>query len=151
MSTADHGPDRCDCKRSSADAIESAAWTLVVHELTDPDRLQQLAGLAASLPEPGTDSTEDVIALDRKIKRLEAAFGSQIADLIAGGLDSDAVRAASPRSCNAGLRASRPSAPKPFIGHQLGRTGLRRSTGSQDLPHPHRRHSQHPRPCSRAA
>lgn len=95
MSTADRGPDRCECKRSSADAIENAAWELVAHELTDPLRLQRLAGLAASLPDSDTPRTDDLRTLDRKIKRLESAIGSQIADLLASGLDSDAVRVAS--------------------------------------------------------
>ena len=95
MGTPDRGPDRCQCKRSSADAIENAVWDLVAQELTDPVRLQHLAGLAASLPERSDASPDDLSSLDRKIKRLEAAIGSQIADLLASGLDSDAVRIAS--------------------------------------------------------
>jgi hypothetical protein len=96
MSTADRGPDRCDCRRASADAIEDAAWDLVAHELTDPERLQQLAGLAATsrhINDPEED-IGDVRALDRKIKRLETAIGSQIAELLAAGTDPAAIREA---------------------------------------------------------
>lgn len=97
MSTPDRGPDRCDCQRSSADAIENAAWELVAHELTDPLRLERLAGLAATSNQPGDPAGEigDVRALDRKIKRLETAIGSQIADLLADGTDPAVVREAS--------------------------------------------------------
>lgn len=97
MSTADRGPDRCDCQRSSADAIENAAWELVAHELTDPLRLERLAGLAATANQPADPDSEigDVRALDRKIKRLETAIGSQLADLLAAGTDPAVVSEAS--------------------------------------------------------
>jgi site-specific DNA recombinase len=93
MSTADRGPDRCNCRRSSADAIEDAAWELIAHELTDPQRLQQLAGLATTTPhtsDPERD-IDDVRSLDRKIKRLETAIGSEIAELLANGTDPAAI------------------------------------------------------------
>ncbi len=92
-STADQGPDRCNCQRVSADAIESAAWNLVTHELTDPVRLQQLAGIAAT-HSAGPDGIDDLRTLDRKIKRIESAIGHDIADLLATGADPAAIRTA---------------------------------------------------------
>ena len=95
MSTSDRGPDRCDCQHASADAIETAAWNLVAHELTSPERLQRLAGLAANLPDDDRDGIEDIQSLDRKVKRLETALGSDIAELLASGADPATIRAAS--------------------------------------------------------
>lgn len=94
MSTADRGPDRCDCRRVSADAVETAVWDLVAAELADPDRLQRLAGLAATQSERDEDDKDDLQTLDRKIQRLEKAIGSEIAELLASGVNSDTVRIA---------------------------------------------------------
>ncbi len=94
MSTADRGPDRCDCRRVSADAVETAVWDLVASELTDPDRLQRLAGLAAVRPNHDKANNDDLQTLDRKIRRLEKAIGSEIAELLASGVNPDTVRIA---------------------------------------------------------
>ncbi|MGE0728430.1 MAG: recombinase family protein [Acidimicrobiia bacterium] len=93
QSTADRGPERCDCQRVSADAVETATWNLIATELTDPHRLEHLAGLAATLPTEQPE-TEDVDALGRKIKRLEHALGNDIADLLADGADPATIRTA---------------------------------------------------------
>lgn len=92
-STADQGPDRCDCRRVSADAIETATWDTITAELTDPHRLQRLAGLAAEIPDADTN-LGDLRAMDRKIKRVESAIGSDIANLLADGVDLAAIRTA---------------------------------------------------------
>lgn len=93
MSTADKGPERCDCRRVSANAIETTTWDTIAAELTDPHRLQRLAGLAAEIPDTNANSG-DLQAMDRKIKRVESAIGSDIAHLLADGVDLAAVRSA---------------------------------------------------------
>ena len=88
-STADVGPDRCDCVRANADVIDAAAWNSIVAELTDANRLARLAGLAIG----GTtkSSVEDVSAVDRRVKRIEKALGSQVAQLLAAGHDATVI------------------------------------------------------------
>lgn len=83
------GPTRCDCRRVSADAIETAVWNLIAAELTDPARLEKLAGLAAD-ETPPTDIA-DIATLDRKVRRVEGALGTQIADLLSAGTDTTAI------------------------------------------------------------
>lgn len=92
MSTPDRGTDRCDCRRVSADAVEHAVWLTVREMLSQPARMVQLAGLVAATNSP--DGQDDVRAIDRKIRRLEEALGTQIAGLLEQGLDSAAVGAA---------------------------------------------------------
>jgi DNA invertase Pin-like site-specific DNA recombinase/rubrerythrin len=93
MSTADRGPDRCDCRRVSADALEVASWRLVVHELTDRDRLHRLAGIAGTRDSPQANGRTDIRALYRQIKRLENALAFEIADLLAHGVGPSVVAA----------------------------------------------------------
>ena len=85
MSTSDRGPDRCDCRRVNAEIVESAAWETIAAELTDPERLTRLAGLALTASsEPQAD---DIATIERRIRRIEKALGGQIAELLAGGRD----------------------------------------------------------------
>jgi len=55
------------------------------------------AGLAATATRTNDPERDigDVRALDRKIKRLETAIGSEIAELLANGTDPAAIREAS--------------------------------------------------------
>lgn len=85
MSTADRGPQRCDCPRASADIIDTATWENLTKELTDPDRLATLVGLIPLPAEPDPDA--DIGALDRKIRRVERAAGTQVAELLSRGTD----------------------------------------------------------------
>ncbi len=85
MSTADRGPERCECPRASADIIDAATWENLTNELMDADRLATLVGL---VPLPtGADPDADIRVLDRKIRRIERAAGTQIAELLARGTD----------------------------------------------------------------
>jgi len=92
QSPASLGPDRCSCRRVSASAVENSVWDLLVCELSDPDRLTKLSGLAEA-DSPPTDIA-DIAAIDRKIRRLENALATQIAQLLAAGVDAAAVNQA---------------------------------------------------------
>lgn len=89
---AELGSDRCNCPRVHTGRTDALVWAATHDMLTDPKRLLALAGLADTLTQPG--GAEDVAALDRKIRRIETALGSAIADLLARGTDAAAVHRA---------------------------------------------------------
>jgi hypothetical protein len=86
---AEWRPDRCDCASVSAEIIETRTWDTITAELTDPHRLAHLAGIAAN---PNThDPDVDVSMIDRRIRRIEGALATQIADLLAAGRDATVI------------------------------------------------------------
>jgi len=89
QSTADRGDARCDCPRVSATAVEEAVWGAVHEMLIEPGRLLRLVGLVAV--DDTSDNEQDLRALDRKIRRLEGALGTNIAQLLAQGMDAVVV------------------------------------------------------------
>lgn len=93
MSTPDHGPDRCNCPRVYAEIIESQTWNTIVAELIDPDRLLHLAGLAAAATS-NEQTDDDVGTIDKRIRRIEKALATRIADLLAAGRDATVINLA---------------------------------------------------------
>jgi len=65
----------------SATAVEEAVWGAVHEMLIEPGRLLRLVGLVAV--DDTSDNEQDLRALDRKIRRLEGALGTNIAQLLA--------------------------------------------------------------------
>lgn len=87
---------RCDCRRCEAGAIENTVWDEVLRLLTNPERLQNLAGAALDArPAAKSAETEDLAALDRRVARLENGLASTVADLVRQGMDASTIRAAS--------------------------------------------------------
>jgi DNA invertase Pin-like site-specific DNA recombinase len=83
------GPDRCDCKPVSANAIEELVWNTVKDALSTPTRLLALAGIADA--DRLADNSEDVGGVDRKIQSIERALGTQIANLLKKGVDESSI------------------------------------------------------------
>jgi site-specific DNA recombinase len=88
-STYERGPDRCDCQRVSADAVEQLVWDTIRDALTEPARLLALAGLA-TVDQAG-DNREDLASIERRIRRLERALGTEIATLLESGRDATSI------------------------------------------------------------
>lgn len=87
---AERGPARCDCPRIHAAGVEARVWSATHEMLTDPERLLTLAGIADSAHQPA--GADDLTALTRKIRRIESALGSSIAQLVTSGTDPVAIR-----------------------------------------------------------
>ena len=86
----ERGPDQCDCRPANALIVETAAWDTIAQQLTNPRRLARLAGLAATATTK-TGGDDDLAAIDRKIRRIETALATQIAELLAAGTDPGAI------------------------------------------------------------
>jgi len=87
---AERGLARCDCPRIHAANVEARVWSATHEMLTDPERLLALAGIARTANHPS--GADDLSALTRKIRRIEAALGSTIAQLVATGSDAIAIQ-----------------------------------------------------------
>lgn len=87
--------EQCACRRCPADALEAVVWAEVVSVLTNPQRLFALAE-AAMTARPYIESSEDddLAALDRRIRRLEHAVGTKVAELLSRGMDVAVVNVA---------------------------------------------------------
>jgi DNA invertase Pin-like site-specific DNA recombinase len=87
---AERGPARCDCPRIHAANVEARVWSATHEMLTDPERLLALAGIAQDANRPS--GVDDLSALTRKIRRIETALGSTIAQLVSNGTDPTAIQ-----------------------------------------------------------
>lgn len=87
---AGRGLARCDCPRINAADVEARVWSATHEMLTDPERLLALAGIARTANRPS--GADDLAALSRKIRRIETALGSTIAQLVTSGTDPTAVQ-----------------------------------------------------------
>lgn len=87
---AERGLARCDCPRIHAANVEAKVWSATHEMLTDPERLLALAGVAQSAQH--ASGSDDIAALSRKIRRIEMALGSTIAQLVTSGTDPAAIR-----------------------------------------------------------
>lgn len=81
----------CACKGVNAEAVDAEVWAEIVAMLTDPARLQQIAGVAIEQRHAGATTVQDVATLDRRIVTLERRIGSEAAKLIAAGLSAEAA------------------------------------------------------------
>lgn len=86
---------RCNCQRCHADSVEALVWQEVLAMLLDPVRLSAIAEAGVRQPEAASHSAEaSVLALDRKINRVESGLGSTLADLVRQGMDARSIQLA---------------------------------------------------------
>ena len=87
---------RCDCHRVSADDVETATWNEVVKLLSDPTRLHELAeAFARTRPAESDAESDQLLAINRRIRTLEVGLSTRLTSLIAAGVDTAAVVQAS--------------------------------------------------------
>ncbi|HET6875405.1 MAG TPA: recombinase family protein [Acidimicrobiales bacterium] len=88
-SNAPPGGRTCDCRPVRGQDIEDRVWAEVCDLLADPQRLMAMAGLHLARANDTTGAgSDDLAAIDRRIKRLEKAAGDRLARMLADGLDS---------------------------------------------------------------
>lgn len=80
--------DRCSCRTVRVEVADEIVWSEVSRVLGDPDRLMALAGAAADEAATAAQVTSgDLVAIDRRITRLERALGDRLAKALAAGVD----------------------------------------------------------------
>lgn len=87
--------ERCECRRCDADSVEGVVWAEVVEVLTNPHRLLALAQVAMDA-RSSVEAVEDtdLIAIGRRIRKLENGLGSTVAELVRRGMDAAVINAA---------------------------------------------------------
>jgi len=115
----------CGCPALPAAATEARVWAQVVALLSDPARLEHLAGAwrAEHSAAAGVEG-ETVASLEKRLSRLEKSLSTKVADYLRAGIDAASVRAATAEveAEVAALRAHRDR----LVAHQgaqQGRTG----------------------------
>lgn len=83
-----HAEQRCDCRSVRAETIEQAVFAALESTLSGAGRTHQLAQAGSNAGGAGaTVSTEELAAIERRVKRLEKAAGDSLAKALAAGVD----------------------------------------------------------------
>ena len=82
-----HAEHRCDCRSVRAETVERAVLAAVQSALGGQEQTRRLAQAARRGGATAKVSTEDLAAVERRVKRLERAAGDSLARALAAGVD----------------------------------------------------------------